>query len=140
MPLVEELPNVEAAVNAVLDEAGLRVYSSIPGRSPTYPLIVTMRLGGAPAEKHVLDAPRIQLEAWGMKSTKKNAVLDYARDAWKALLEAEGEIVELANGEAVMLTSVNPEIGLQWLPDPATARPRYVASLRVYARSVVRAS
>lgn len=145
MPLVEELPNVEAAVNTVLHDAELRAYSSIPNRA-TFPLIVSMRLGGTPAEKHALDAPRIQIEVWGGGKgdpggeTDKSAVLNYGRDAWKALLEAEGDTVELSDGERVALNAVNPEIGLQWLPDPSTGRPRYVASLRIYARQSVRAA
>lgn len=134
-PLVDELPNTEAAVNMILAEAGLRAYSSIPGR-PTYPLAVSMRLGGAPGEKHRLSGARIQVEAWGDKSTDKSAVLDVARTAWRALLEAEGETVELSDDERVLLAGVNPEVEPQWLPDPRTARPRYLFSMRVYARQI----
>lgn len=136
-----ELPNVEAAVNAVLAAAGLRAYSSSPKRSPVFPHVVTMRLGGTPAERHALDAPRIQVEVWGDRDTSKSAVLDYATAAWLALQEAEGTTVELAGDEdPVFIAAVNPEIGLQWLPDPPTGRPRYIFSLRVYARRSVLAS
>jgi hypothetical protein len=140
MPRVLDLPNVEAAVNVGLQATGLRAYSSVPARSPSFPLVVTYRLGGTPAEKHALDAPRIQLEVWGETSTSKSDLLNYARDAWRELLELEGATVELSDGEAVFISSVNPEIGLQWLPDPPTGRPRYIASVRVYARQSDRSS
>jgi hypothetical protein len=104
-----------------------------------------MRLGGTPAEKHAIDAPRIQIEAWGASKsegteTSKSDVLDYARDAWRTILELEGETVELSNGEAVFIAGVMPEMGLQWLPDPPTGRPRYIGSFRIYAKNVVRTS
>lgn len=134
MPLVERLPDVEAAVGVVLRAAGLRSYSSIPG-SPTYPLTVVIRAGGNPGEKHSLDGARIQIESWGDEGTDKGTVYDTARDAWQAMLEAEGEIVEAA-GERVHLTGVEPEIGPQWIPDPPTKRPRYLFSMRVYARNL----
>jgi hypothetical protein len=140
MTRVLELPNVEAAVNIGLQEAGLRAYSSIPSKGMTWPLVVTMRLGGNPAEKHAIDAPRIQLEVWGDTSTSKSDVFNYAREAWRELLELEGETVELSDGEAVFIASVDPEIGLQWLPDAPTGRPRYIASVRVTARQSVRSS
>lgn len=140
MTRVLDLPNVEAAVNIGLQDAGLRAYSSLPN-APTFPAIVSMRLGGAPAEKHALDAPRIQIEVWGHeKTTSKSELLNYARDAWRETLELEGETVELSDGEAVFISSVNPEIGLQWLPDPPTGRPRYIASFRVYAKQSDRVS
>lgn len=146
MPRVLDLPNVEAAVNMALHADDIRACSSIPKKNPIFPLIVTMRLGGRPADKRALDAPRIQLEAWGAGAgedageTDKSTVLNYGRDAWKSLLEAEGETIELSDGERVFISAVEPEIGLQWLPDPATGRPRYVASLRVFARQSVRAT
>jgi hypothetical protein len=133
MPGVLDLPNVEAAVNIGLQAAGLRAYSSLP-KTPTFPSIVTYRAGGRPAEKHALDAPRIQFEAWGDTSTSKTALWNYAREAWREALELEGETVELSDGEAVFISAVEPEIGLQWLPDPPTGRPRYIASFRVTAR------
>ena len=134
MATIERIPNTEAAVNVVLDQAGIKAYSSSPKKAAVYPHAVSMRLGGAPGERHALDAPRIQIEIWGDNTTKKADVLELARDAYHAMLEAEGSIVELSDGERVMLSAVMPEIGLQWLPDPPTARPRYVMSLRVYAR------
>jgi hypothetical protein len=140
MPRVLDLPNVEAAVNVGLQATGLRVYSSIPAKSPSFPLVVTFRAGGRPAEKHSIDAPRIQVEVWGETSTSKSELLNYARDAWRELLELEGETVELSDDEAVFISSVDPEIGFQWLPDPPTGRPRYIASVRVYARQSDRSS
>lgn len=141
-PLVDELPNLEAAVNVWLDADGLRAYSSIPGRSPEFPLLVSMRLGGRPGDKLALSGGRIQLEAWGGsketdgEASTKTAVWDLVRQAWRRLLEAEGEIVEIPNGERVHITAVEPEIEPQWLPDPPTGRPRYIASFRVYGRAL----
>lgn len=140
MPRYADLPNVEAAFNIALQEVGLRAYSSIPAKGATWPLIVSMRLGGNPAEKHALDAPRIQMEVWGEKDTDKSTVLNYAREAWREALELEGETVELSDGEAVFVSAVEPEIGLQWLPDAPTGRPRYIASFRVYAKQSDRVS
>lgn len=142
MTLVEELPNVEAAVNVWLADDGLRAYSSIPASSPTFPLIVTLRLGGAPGVERVLSGARVQLEVWGASkaddqdASSKTAVWNYVRQAFRRLLEAEGEIVELSNGERIHLTRVAAEIEPQWLPDPPTGRPRYVASFRVYSRAI----
>ena len=131
-PLVETLPDVEAAVGVILRAGGLRSYSSIPGKGQ-YPLTVVVRAGGTPAERHALDAPRIQVEAWGDEANTKSEVFDLSREAWRLILEAEGETVEAA-GERVQITGIVPEIGPQWLPDPPTKRPRYLFSLRVYAR------
>ena len=139
-PAILDLPNVEAAVNVGLQAVGLRAYSTLPGKSPSFPLVVTYRAGGRPAEKHSYDSPRIQLEVWGDTSTTKSSLLNYAREVWREALLLEGETVELSDGEAVFISAVDPEIGLQWLPDPPTGRPRYIASLRVTARQAVPAS
>jgi hypothetical protein len=140
MPRFLPLPNVEAAVNIGLQEAGIRAYSSIPSKGATWPLVVTYRAGGVPAEKHAIDAPRIQLEVWGDTGTSKSAVFNYGREAWLELLDLAGETVELSDGEACFFSAVEPEIGLQWLPDLPTSRPRYIASVRVYARQSDRVS
>lgn len=131
----DPLPNVEAAIGTALNEAGFRAYSSIPGE-PTYPLLVSNRLGGVAAEVHSLDAPRIQVEAWGDRTTSKSEVWRLARDAYGALLELAEAMIELAD-ERVFVTEVRPEIAPQWLPDPRTARPRYIFSVRVYARRLL---
>lgn len=132
-----ELPNIEAVAGTALTAAGMRAYSSIPGKDPVYPLIVSMRLGGVPAEKHALDGARLQVETWGDLSTSKGEVFDYCRRALRELLELEGEVIELEHaGERVQVTDVTIETGPQWLPDPRTARPRYLFTLRVSSSSL----
>ena len=135
------LPNAEAAIGRVLIDAGLRAYSSIPAKSPVYPLAVVQRLGGVgswpPASP---DRARIQVDTWGDEQTKKNDVLDYARLAWRAAHLAEGQTVEIGNGEAVFLAAVNDEMMVQWLRDPRTARPRYIFTLSIACRAVDMAS
>lgn len=129
----EEFPDVEAAVGTWFIANDLRSYSSIP-KSPTFPLLVVSRLGGTPAVRQALDAPRIQVDVWGETTTKKAEVFDYARTAARWLAELEDQSIEIAGGEIVQVTAVRPELGLQWLPDPATGRPRYIFASRVYAR------
>lgn len=121
------MPDLEAVCGRVLREAGIaggRVYSSLP-RSPSWPLLVVERLGGVPVEPRRLDAGRIQVSAWG---TSKSDSFDAAELARRTLHETSGSTVQGA-----FICGVLDELGLTWLPDPATARDRYLFTVVVYA-------
>lgn len=142
MPAYEDLPYTQAAIGEILRAGGLRAYSSIPSKNPQYPLCVITRAGGVPGERHALDGPRIQIDAWGDEQTSEKELWGVAREAWRLCLEAEGTHVEVggADPERVFIAGVDPEIGPQEVPDQRTARPRIIFSLRVYARGSVLAS
>jgi hypothetical protein len=127
MPEFNEFPDLEAACSDLLRDGGVdRVYSSIPAR-PIFPLAVVERLGGVPPIRYHLDAARIQVSVYG---NNKGEARDEAELARRVLLQAEGTTVEA--WEAV-ITGVDDETGLTWLPDPETARDRYVFGLIVTA-------
>lgn len=141
-----DLPNIEAAVNAILKADGIRAFSSIPGDAAdldpdvdeaaqphAYPLAVTARLGGAGGERHALDGARVQVDAWG---TNKATALDLIGRVWRLLHEAEPSKIELTDGEVVWISGVDDETKPQWLPDPRTTRDRYIASFAIYARQL----
>lgn len=123
-------PDSEAIVGTWLRDGGLavgqRVYSSIP-KTPTFPLITLRRIGGLPAEKHRLDRPMIQVDVWG---TSKSEAQDIAQEARTRLHELEGQSVTGA-----VVAGVADTLGMSFIPDPPTARDRYIfgVSLVVHA-------
>lgn len=137
MTAYEVFPDIEAIVGYVIRSADIdgldaRVYSSIP-REPTYPLAIVKRIGGTPAERHHLDAGRIQVEVWG---GSKSEIHDITQLARVAIHEAEGTTFAVDGGAPVdaVVTGVEDDLGLQWIPDPTTGRDRYIFGVIVYAR------
>jgi hypothetical protein len=126
-------PDAEAIAGWAMRTAGVtggRVYSSIPN-SPAFPLTILKRIGGQPAERHRLDAPRLQVEVWG---TKKSEALDGAQLARSVIHSLEGQSVTTGAGAPVnaFITGVTDDLGLFWSPDPPTDRDRYIFGVRLY--------
>jgi hypothetical protein len=131
MSAYDAFPDVEAVSAAVLRDAGVcggRVYSSIPAR-PEYPLATVKRTGGGSAEKHRLDAARIEVAVWAGNKADARDAADAAR---LALHSAEGSIIA-----GVFVTGVADTDGLTWAPDSQTGRDRYTFTVTVYAHGRV---
>ncbi len=123
------MPDAELVIGAALQAAnvcGGRVYSSVPAKNPTFPLAKVARLGGTPVERHRIDAARIQVDVWGENKAQARDQADAAR---LAIFELEGTTSML--GSAVV-TGVDDEVGLTFLPDYDTNRDRYTFSVIVY--------
>lgn len=126
-------PDAEAVVGTILRAAGHRAYSSIPKKSPTYPLITYQRIGGTPVTRHTLDAADIQLDVWG--NTKSEAY-DLAAQARAAVHSAAESTIALTGTSDAWITGVDDVTGPQWLPDSSNAPVnRYTLTLRVYLHS-----
>lgn len=138
MPTFDTFPDAEAVASGRLRDEDIpnllkRVYSSVPKKDPTYPLAVVQRLGGVPAERHRLDAARIQVDVWGALDTQKSTIRAVAEAARRALHELEGGTVN--EPVDAFVSGVADSTGLTWLPDPLTDRPRYTFSVVLYLHS-----
>lgn len=101
-----------------------RIHTELPAK-PVYPLGLLSRIpGSAPVVRKHLDVARIQGEGWG--NTKVEARLTAAM-----LQAALHELPGLRDLGTV--TAVEDSLGLGWLPDPVTEKPRYVFEVLVYA-------
>ena len=137
-------PDIEAIVSIGLRQAGIPnlagVYSSIPAKNPTFPLIVIRRVGGFPAVRQYLDQARIQVDVWGGAKgdgpgqPTKSDIMDIAALARKTVMELEGTTIH--EPVDAFVAAVNDGSGLYWLPDPHTGRDRYTFARLVYARSL----
>lgn len=124
-------PDSEAMCARAMRDAGIcsgRVYSSIP-KSPTFPLAIVKRLGGIPAVERALDSSRIQVDVFGNNKSEARRWCDLARIA---LHEMEGQLFLIDGG---YVSGVEDELGMIFVPDPDTARDRYIIGVRVYTRS-----
>lgn len=128
MTTVDAFPDAEALASHAIRSTvtGSRVYSSLP-KNPTYPLVTVHRIGGVPAERHRLDAARIQVDVWG---NSKSEAFDLAQQARVALHAMEA--TTYTTPVAGYVTGVADDLGLIWLPDPVTARDRYVFGVVIY--------
>jgi hypothetical protein len=138
MVAFETFPDIEAMVAKVMRTAGVcsgRVYSSVPADAGSagrpYPIARVQRFGGLPAEEHVLDMARIQVDVWGNNQAEAH---DQAQLARRAIHQAEGYVDVTLDG---YISRVADELGLQRLDDPETGRDRYLFVVQVYARSYV---
>ena len=129
----QSFPDTEAMCARAMRDAGIcggRVYSSVP-RNPTYPLATVKRLGGIPAVERALDSARIQVDIWGNNKSEARLACDASR---VALHNMEGTIFLNERG---FVSGVEDELGMIFVPDPETARDRYIIGVRVYAHSIV---
>jgi len=136
MPRYNAFPDAEAAVGWTLRQAsiaGARVYSSIP-TNPTYPLIVMKRIGGQPAEKHYMDASRIQVDVWG---TSKSEAFDIAQAARVAIHNMAGTTLTTGGGAPVNIgiAAVDDDLGMMFMQDSITGRDRYIFGIQMYVRT-----
>lgn len=129
--IVGPSPDAEAIVSKALRDAGVcggRVYSSIPKKNPVYPLATVKRLGGNPLP--YVDQARIQVDVWGENKAQARDESDAARVAAHSL-EGTTSTEFTAN-----VSAVRDELGLTFLPDPDTARDRYLFTVIVFVRSL----
>ena len=136
MPRFNPFPDAEAAAGWSLRNAGIaggRVYSSIP-TSPTYPLVVLRRIGGQPAERHYMDASRIQVDVWG---NSKSEAFDLAQSARVILHDLEGKTLTTGGGSPVdiVIQAVDDDLGLQFMEDAITGKDRYIFGVQLYVRT-----
>lgn len=136
MPRFNPFPDAEATANWKLRQANIasgRVYSSIP-TSPTYPLVVLKRIGGQPAERHYLDASRIQFDVWG---NSKSEAFDIAQSARVIIHDMAGTTFTVAGGAPVdcAVLAVDDDLGLMFMQDSITGRDRYIFGCQLYVRS-----
>lgn len=127
----ESFPDTEAMCARAMRTANVcngRVYSSVP-RNPTWPLAIVKRLGGIPAVERRLDSSRIQIDVFGNNKSEARMWCDAAR---VALHEMEGTAFPNEGG---YVTGVLDELGMIFVPDPDTARDRYILGVRVLAHS-----
>jgi len=130
VPSYNGFPNIEAMAGAVMRAAlTCGVYSSIP-KTPTWPLVTYKRIGGVPAIRQRLDRARIQVDVWG---TSQTVAFNLATLARVALLGMEGQTY--SSPVAGFVSAVDDDLGLIWLPDPVTARDRYIFGVSIYAHS-----
>lgn len=120
-------PDTEAIASVALRNAGYRAGSSIPA-NPTYPLLVIKRIGGTPADKRALDRANLQIDVWG---NSKSECRDLANAARIVLMSLEGTTSSDFNG---VVTCVEDNLGLFWLPDQETKRDRYIFGVSIYAK------
>jgi hypothetical protein len=116
-------------VAAIIDE---RAYTELP-ETPRWPLIRLTRAGGARTYPAWIDHPRLQVEAFA--DTKAEAH-DLAATASAALLQQFPGVHDNA-----VVTSVDEDGGLIWLPDPSggpgvPGRPRYLFTVSVTVHPV----
>lgn len=138
---MRRLVDIELIVTEALRDADIangRVYTAVP-RDPVFPLVVVRRLGGTPVIEQYLDVGRIQVDAWAEKLTGepgsgfsllgggKAEAHDLALDAQ---LACHGMRLSVFDGAVV--TAVEDELGLSWIPDPKTERPRYSFTVAVF--------
>ena len=125
-------PDIEAWLTAYLraqpeiaDLVGDRVYTEIPN-SPTFPLVVCRRVGGAPLNTgRALHVGRAlcQIDAYGGPKATARALADLCRQAVHASVGTQPNLVvsHVLHG------------GLRWMPDTGfePSRPRYLYDAQI---------
>lgn len=126
MTTFELFPNAEEIVIHLLQTADFNgltpvVASRVPDNADYAAGVITIsRIGGIPAERHRLDHPHIQVDAWADTKAKALQLATYARHA---IFAAEGTTVSSPDG---FISGVDDSLGLTWLFDSVSLRPRYV--------------
>lgn len=127
------MPDAEALLSAFLrDQASIealvaeRVYTAVP-KDPQFPLLMVRRVSGAPVGSRPLhlDAPLMQLDAYGGTKKVAQQIAETARDVIARSLEgvhAQGVVTGVSFGP------------MSWLPDGdySPAKQRYVVDVTVF--------
>jgi hypothetical protein len=126
------IPDIEQTIvrtlnesQSVIDIAGENAASTELPPEAQLPKIRISLSGGTPAVQGWLQAPRINIEAWG---TSKEEAFDLINACSQTLIQIE-------NGALVnegVITSVRQETGLSWSPDPTTNTARYLLGFEVH--------
>ena len=114
------------AVTALVDQ---RVYTELPKRAE-WPLVRLTRIGGGPtATPAVLDAARLQFDAYGGSKAQ-------ARELAATIIGViDAELVGEHDGGESTVTATRPGT-LRYTPDPTfdPPKPRYIVDVQVYVR------
>lgn len=104
---------------------GVTVGTSRPPGTLAGPFVRVNRIGGIPAVKWAVDAPRLQVDTWA--ATQK-----LARDTAVAV---EAAMYEMPFN-VVGVSDVGTDLGLTWQPDDVEtpSQPRYIQGFVVYIR------
>ena len=125
------IPNAEKIVvqHLLADEALTeiigenRVSTTLPEQAPLPRIRVTLA-GGTIAVRGWLYSHRIGIEAWA----------DDKDTAWNALSAAIASLetgLDAALVEGGVVSAIDQETGIAWIPDPETQTPRYLTTVRV---------
>ena len=136
MTLVDVLPDVPRLTRAWLltqtdltSLVGQRISTRSPG-TIVYPYVTLQRIGGVPSVRQRLDVARIQVDCWAETEGTASRV---ARVARACLHLMEG----YTTADAVV-TGVDDDLGLSWLPD--TTRhdpiPRFIFGVAISAHAL----
>lgn len=139
MAVVETFPDAEAVAIKHLrtDQtiAQARVHGRVPD-NPTFPLHTLHRVGGIPAEKHVLDVATLHVDTWGNSKPEARYAAAQAR---ASLMRLEGQTISvLMDGIEVgaHVTKVEDALGLMPMTDPDTDRDRYQFQVNLTLRAI----
>lgn len=127
------IPDAEALLSSFLRAqgdiealVGERVYTAVP-KDPTFPLLLVHRVSGSPVGSRPLhlDAPLLQLDAYGGTKKAAQTLIETARSVIARSLEgvhAEGVVTGVSFGP------------MSWLPDGdySPAKPRYVVDVTAF--------
>ena len=119
--IVDVLPNVpKLAVDWLLTQVTLTslVGQRVSTRSPAsvvYPYVTLQRIGGIPAVPQRLDSARLQVDCWADTEGSASRVARVCRAALHAM---EG----YTTADAIV-TGIEDDLGLSWLPDTTRTPP-----------------
>lgn len=125
IPTFHDFPDAELVAVKWLTGAGLRVSTALPA-APVWPCLTVTRIGGATNALRAYDRARLQIDGWGADKASARLITSQALTALWAM-----------TGTTVAdVTSVDPDLGLAWLPDDTVTptRPRYIAGVVVTLR------
>lgn len=102
-----------------------RVATELPADAPLPRVRVTLN-GGGVAVRGWLYRYQVTVEGWA----------DDKRTAWEALVEALASLesgLDAALVDGGVITAVDQDSGVAWVPDPETGTPRYLATVSITA-------
>jgi hypothetical protein len=133
------LPDAEVLVTTFLRQdpdvtalVGDEVYSTLPAKQATWPVVRVTRVGGSADPLGIIDFPLVQVDVWGGPKTTAQDIAQAMRTAFATRLPLRlGDLGTLALGPG------DGALGsLRDLPDETfdPARPRYIFDVRLLTR------
>lgn len=122
------MPDAEAVVTTAIRAGVVPPVSTTIPHDAEAPYVAVRRIGGAPVERHRLDAPEVQVDVYGPNKAESH---DLAQAVRVAIHEAEGTTVTYSDG-AANVHGVDDAMGIAWLADPTTKRDRFTFTVRLY--------
>lgn len=127
-----QIPDIEKSIvdllnnnQDIIDIAGANSVSTEIPAGATLPRVRISLSGGIPTVQGWLQAPRINIEAWG---NNKEEAFDLINAISLTLMTYE-------NGTQVnegTITGIRQDTGLAWSPDPDTKTARYLLGFTIY--------